>query len=159
MIAGVRIDERLVHAQVATLWVKALNVARIVVVDEKAEENSLEKSSLEMATPTGVRLSVLTVNEAAENFKNGKYDTQEILLVVRDPRHLVALVEQGVALEAINVGILSRKENSTEVTPSVYLTKEDQQNLSALANKGIKIFAQLLPTDAPLDLAEVLADK
>lgn len=60
-IIGVRIDGRLIHGQVANLWTTKLNITRIMVVDDEVATNAIEKSGLKLATPAGVKLSVLPV--------------------------------------------------------------------------------------------------
>ena len=70
-IVGNRIDGRLIHGQVANLWTTKLNISRIMVVDDEVAENAIEKSGLKLATPAGVKLSVLPVAKAAENILAG----------------------------------------------------------------------------------------
>ena len=67
-----RIDGRLIHGQVANLWTTTLNISRIMVVDDEVAENAIEKSGLTLATPAGVKLSVLPVAKAAANVLAGK---------------------------------------------------------------------------------------
>lgn len=62
-IIGVRIDGRLIHGQVANLWTTKLNISRIMVVDNVVCNNAIEKSGLKLATPSGVKLSVLPVEK------------------------------------------------------------------------------------------------
>ena len=83
-IIGVRIDGRLIHGQVANLWATKLNISRIMVVDDEVAGMPL-KSGLKLATPAGVKLSVLPVEKAAQNILAGKYDSQRLLIVVRKP--------------------------------------------------------------------------
>ena len=78
-IVGCRIDGRLIHGQVANLWAGKLNVSRIMVVDDEVVNNDIEKSGLKLATPPGVKLSILSVEKAAANLLAGKYDSQTSL--------------------------------------------------------------------------------
>ena len=107
-IIGVRIDGRLIHGQVANLWATKLNISRIMVVDDEVAGNAIEKSGLKLATPAGVKLSVLPVEKAAQNILAGKYDSQRLLIVVRKPDRLLKLVELGVPIKEINVGNMSQ---------------------------------------------------
>ena len=49
MIKMIRLDERLIHGQVATKWSRLLDVDRILVADDEAAENEIVKKSLMMA--------------------------------------------------------------------------------------------------------------
>ncbi len=106
-IIGVRIDGRLIHGQVANLWTTKLNITRIMVVDDEVAKNDIEKSGLKLATPPGVKLSVLPIEKAANNILAGKYDSQRLLIIAREPDRLLKLVELGVPIEEINVGNLA----------------------------------------------------
>lgn len=85
-IIGVRIDGRLIHGQVANLWTTKLNISRIMVVDDEVATNTIEKSGLKLATPAGVKLSILPIEKAATNILAGKYDSQRVLIVAKKAR-------------------------------------------------------------------------
>ena len=51
MIALLRIDERLIHGQVATSWSKALDIDTIVCASDEAAQNPLKKKMLLIAAP------------------------------------------------------------------------------------------------------------
>lgn len=74
-IVAARIDGRLIHGQVANLWTTKLNISRIMVVDNEVISNDLEKTALKLATPSGVKLSILSVEKAANNILEGRYDS------------------------------------------------------------------------------------
>lgn len=67
-IIATRIDGRLIHGQVANLWTTKLNISRIMVIDDSIVTNDLEKTALKLATPTGVKLSILTVEKAKKQY-------------------------------------------------------------------------------------------
>lgn len=71
-VCAIRIDERLIHGQVATLWQGAWNCNRIMVIDSKSANDPILKSVLKIACPTGVKLSVLEAEKAAANLVSGK---------------------------------------------------------------------------------------
>ena len=104
-IVGCRIDGRLIHGQVANLWAGKLNVSRIMVVDDEVVNNDIEKSGLKLATPPGVKLSILPVEKAAANILAGKYDSQRLFIVARKPDRFLGLVEAGVPLEHLTSAI------------------------------------------------------
>ena len=90
-IVHVRIDDRLIHGQVAMIWTNSLSATRIMVVDNDASNSDLIKMSLKLATPTSVSLSVLTIEKAAARILTGAYDGQRVLLVIRSPENLLKL--------------------------------------------------------------------
>lgn len=156
-IIGVRIDGRLIHGQVANLWTTKLNISRIMVVDDEVAQNDIEKSGLKLATPAGVRLSVLPIEKAAHNILAGKYDSQRLLIIVRKPDRLLKMVELGVPIEEINVGNMSQSDETRSITKSINVVDQDVKVFKELNNKGIRLIAQMVPSDKAEDFMSLLA--
>ncbi|MGM0165705.1 PTS system IIB component [Enterococcus sp. AZ135] len=156
-IIGVRIDGRLIHGQVANLWTTKLNISRIMVVDDDVAQNDIEKSGLKLATPAGVKLSVLPIEKAAHNILAGKYDSQRLLIVVRKPDRLLKMVELGVPIEEINVGNMSQSSETRSITKSINVVDQDVEVFNALNNKGVRLIAQMVPSDKAEDFMSLLA--
>ena len=57
-----RIDDRLIHGQVATAWAKQININRIIVVSDEVANDSLRKFLLQEAAPPGIKSNVVTVS-------------------------------------------------------------------------------------------------
>lgn len=155
-IIGTRVDGRLIHGQVANLWVTKLQISRIMVIDDDVAESQIEKSGLKLATPAGVRLSVLPVAKAADHILAGKYDSQRLLIVVKEPKYLVQLVEAGVQLDDVNVGTLARDNAQKTVTHQISVTAEDIADFKQLDEKGVHLFAQLNPSVKAEDFMKLL---
>lgn len=155
-IIGVRIDGRLIHGQVANLWAPKLQVSRIMVASDAVAANDIEKSGLKMATPAGVKLSVLPVEKAAANILAGKYDSQRLFIVVRKPADLLALVNAGVPLEEINVGNMSQSETTKSITKSINVDEQDIKDFEALNEKGVHLIHQMVPGDKAEDFMSIL---
>ena len=156
-IIGVRIDGRLIHGQVANLWTTKLNISRIMVVDDEVAQNDIEKSGLKLATPAGVRLSVLPIEKAAHNILAGKYDSQRLFIIVRKPDRLLKMVELGVPIEEINVGNMSQSDETRSITKSINVVVQDVEVFKELNNKGIRLIAQMVPSDKAEDFMSLLA--
>lgn len=155
-IIGVRIDGRLIHGQVANLWTTKLDISRIMVVDNEVATNDIEKSGLKLATPAGVKLSVLPVEKAAANILAGKYDSQRLLIVAKKPEIFYELVEKGVPIETINVGNMSQNSNTRSITKSINVEPKDIEMFNQLNEKGVKLTAQMVPTDKAEDFMNLL---
>lgn len=155
-IVNVRIDERLIHGQVAGIWSTSLDTQRIIVINDEAANDPLQKSSLRMAAPASMRLSVLQVEKAAENINAGKYGNQRIFLLFKNPKDVLRFLEAGGVLPNLNVGNMSYKEGAREVTKSIQVLPEEEKIFEAIADKGIVITAQLVPNDPVVDFLSKL---
>lgn len=155
-IVAARIDGRLIHGQVANLWTTKLNISRIMVIDDEVSQNAIEKSGLKLATPAGVKLSVLPVEKAAANILAGKYDSQRVLVIAKRPDRFLKLVEAGVALEEINVGNMSQSDESRSVTRSINVVDKDVEDFNQLDKKGVRLVSQMVPSDRQEDFMRLL---
>ncbi len=62
MVIGLaRIDDRLIHGQVATRWTKETNVQRIIVVSDEVAADTVRKTLLTQVAPPGVTAHVVDV--------------------------------------------------------------------------------------------------
>ena len=156
-IIGTRIDGRLIHGQVANLWTTKLNISRIMVIDDEVAQNDIEKSGLKLACPAGVKLSILSVEKAANNILAGKYDSQRLLIVARYPDRFLRLVEYGVPLKELNVGNMSQTPETKQVTRSINVVDKDIEAFEALDAKGVHLYAQMVPGDTAKDFMPLLA--
>ncbi|WP_288761500.1 PTS system mannose/fructose/N-acetylgalactosamine-transporter subunit IIB [uncultured Lacticaseibacillus sp.] len=155
-IIATRIDGRLVHGQVANLWTTKLQATRIMVVDDKVSQSQIEKSGLRMATPAGVRLSVLDVDTAADHILNHKYDSQRVFIVAKGPAPLLALINKGVGIDSINVGNMSQTDDTKHITKSINVLDSDVADFKELQSKGVKLTAQMVPGDESQDFMSLL---
>ncbi|MCP1639007.1 PTS system mannose/fructose/N-acetylgalactosamine-transporter subunit IIB [Streptococcus gallinaceus] len=155
-IIATRIDGRLIHGQVANLWTTKLNISRIMVVDNDVVNNDLEKTALKLATPAGVKLSVLSVEKAAANILAGNYDSQRLLIVARRPDRFLSLLEAGVTFPELNVGNMSQSDETRSVTRSINVVDKDIADFDAIKAKGVKLVAQMVPGDSPQDFMTLL---
>lgn len=153
---NIRIDERLIHGQVATMWTNALHLTRLMVIGDDIVKNDIQKTALKTACPHGVHLSILTAKGAARRINSGKYQGQTVLILVKNPGVLRELVDNGVKLPEINVGNMSTKANSRQVAKSVAVTEEDIENFKYLDQKGYYLYHQMVPAEEKEDFMKLL---
>lgn len=155
-IVNTRIDERLIHGQVAGIWSTSLSTQRIIVANDEAATDPLQKSSLRMAAPSSMRLSVLGVEAAAKNIQSGKYGKQRLFLLFKNPKDVLRFIEAQGPIKTVNVWNMSYKEGAREVTKSIQVLPEEEQIFETIASKGVTVTAQLVPNDPVVDFMKKL---
>lgn len=155
-IVNVRMDERLIHGQVAGIWAPSLHTQRIIVINDEAAADTLQKSSLRMAAPTSMRLSVLPVESAAKNIRSGKYGKQRLFLVFKNPTDVLRYLKAGGKLTHVNVGNMIYKEGSKDITKSIKVLDEEIDVFESIAAMDINVTAQLVPNDPVIDFMDKL---
>lgn len=148
----IRIDDRLIHGQVATRWSTGLKVNRIMVIDDVVAANDSEKAILRMAAPAGVNTSILGFDKAVANIKNGNYEGQRVMLIVKSPVILVKMMEQGVELLPVNIGNMSNRPGTTQYKKSISMTAEEKEAVDTLLKAGIRVSAQMVPDDPDVSI-------
>ena len=63
MIKITRVDERLVHGQVAFAWTNSLGADCILVVNDEAAADKIRATTLKLA-PAGIKFSIKSVADA-----------------------------------------------------------------------------------------------
>ena len=59
-----RIDDRLIHGQIVTKWIKDASAKMIMVVDDKAAGDKTQQMILKFAVPSGIKLEILSKEDA-----------------------------------------------------------------------------------------------
>ena len=154
-IVNVRIDSRLIHGQVAAMWTGVLKATRIMVIDNMVVKNEMMKRMLKMACPGGLKLSILNTETASENIKS-KDPADRIFVIVKQPETLLELVQFGFPLEEVTVGNINSTRGSRQIRKTICVTPQDEEVFHTLADKGIKLTAQMVPTEEKTDLMKLL---
>ena len=148
MVVLARIDQRLIHGLVVNQWAPALQVKRIMVVDDVLCNNDDIKASMRMAKPAGTGVSVISTETAITNFKAGKYDGQRVLVLVKEPETLIKLMEGGVEIPKVDLGIMFNDDGREAVTKFNALNDKERADLQTIKDKGVPVVIQYVPTDA-----------
>lgn len=160
MISMVRIDERLIHGQVAFVWTKYLSVNRIIVANDSVAKNDIQKMSLKMAVPNTTKCSILAIDEAINVLNDPRAKTLKILIVVnnpRDARKIVEKVEEVPFVNISNYGLLSRELSAKKkVTDTIYVTDEDIEEFNKILKYGKRVEYQIVPTSPVKSLEGLL---
>ena len=144
-IIHIRIDDRLIHGQVATMWTNELGATRIMVINDEVANNDMQKSLLRMAAPPNVSTSIITKETAVKNISEGKYKGQKVFIVVKSPLDILYLLNNGLDIKEINVGNMSAKYNTEVVKTTISVTKEEKEAFKKLIERGVEVTAIMTP--------------
>lgn len=154
-----RVDDRLIHGQVVEGWVPFLKVDLVVVVSDAAAADEIQTALMKMALPSSVGLLVLPVAEAASVLGSPQMAARSALVLVPGPAEALALVEQGLKVDRVNVGGLHYTVGKVQLGRALFLDEKDRLALRALAAKGVRLEGRALPGDAEEDLSAALEGK
>ncbi len=151
-----RIDDRLIHGQVATAWTKATNVARIIVVSEEVAQDPLRKFLLQEAAPPGVKANVVTVDKFVSVYHSQLFQNQKIMLLFTQPQEVVALIQRGIAISSVNIGGMRFQVGKKMITNFISVDEEDIAAFRFLAEHGVELEVRKVPSDRKIYLNELI---
>lgn len=155
-IVHARVDERLIHGQVAMVWTNTIGATRIIVVNDEAVKDDMIIAGLKMAKPAGVRLSILSLKRAAEKFAEKDYENDKVFLITKSIGDMAALIRSGVPIKAFNVGNVAKREGSRPIKKSVNLTETDIKDIREMTDMGVSVTAQMLPNESDQSILNML---
>lgn len=145
MISLLRIDDRLIHAQVVIGWGTALQPDRFVIADDRVAGSELEKNLYMAAPPPEFKVSILSIEDTIKQLEGGVFDKEQIFLLVAHPESILRLMDLGLEVDAINVGGLHYTEGKEKVLGNVYLDAGERNALRELVKRGVTLEARSLP--------------
>lgn len=154
MISLARIDERLIHGQVAYSWTMAYKSDAIMVIDDEVSQDQFQKDLLAFACPKDMKCLVVNETRAVELLQ--KYEGKKIFVVVKHPKVLLNIMKNGVELKSINVGGLYFKEDRKQCTKTVYVDEEMVCIFKELNSLGVELDTRTTPSDESQDLIKLL---
>lgn len=160
-ITALRVDDRLIHGQVAMTWTKQLAVQGIVVANDEAANDNTQKMALKMAVPGGIKSLIKPVDEAIRILNNPKASKMRILVLTRTVKDALKIRQSVGEIGFLNVGNTGRFDGidvseKLVLTPTIMLTKTEQQALKDLVALDPKTCMQQVPNDEQKLVKDVL---
>ena len=148
MIKLTRIDDRLVHGQVAFTWTPALGVNCLIVANDKIAKDEFMKLTLGLAKPAGTKLLIKGINEASAFLNDEKNKELKVLLLINSIKDAAVMANDVAEIKSINVGGIRLKEGAKLISKAVAVNDEDILLLREMLNEGIELEIRQVPTDS-----------
>lgn len=162
MITQIRVDDRLIHGQVAVVWTKELNAPLLVVANDEAAKNEVMQMTLKMAVPNGMKLLIRSVDDAINIFNDPRGADKRIFVIVNsvsDANKIDQNVENIETVNVANAGRFDKSDPSTKkmIFPSVQLNPNELAAAKELAKLDrVNSYNQVLPSNPQLSLKDAL---
>lgn len=154
-IALVRIDDRLIHGQVMTQWVKSKYFNTILIVDDATAKDDFLSMVATMAVPKEFKGLVYTVDDATKYLMEAGKD-EVVLVLVKFVKTIKQLVENGVPIPELNVGGIGMRPGRTTIYRNIAINDEENAIFKELISNGMKVTVQIVPNDAATDIEKLL---
>ena len=145
MIVKVRIDDRLLHGQVAYSWKAKLSYDAIVIISEDVVNDEIGKMTIKMCCPTGIKLAIRNIENGIRLLNDERLKNLKVFVICADPKTVALLLEGITEKPVINLGGMQMKDNRKFFSKAVYLSDEDKLYLNKIVEMGYEIEIQEVP--------------
>lgn len=156
-IALYRIDDRLIHGQVVVGWGQPLDIGFILLVDENVATCDWEQDLYRMGVPPEMEIIFADVATAVQRHDSYLADARRGIVVTPDIATMQRLVAGAGSIREVNVGGIHHRAGRIPKLRYVFLAADEEQQLRALMETGVRVTAQDVPASRAVPIAEVLA--
>lgn len=152
----IRVDDRLIHGQVAIGWTRSRGINTIIVIDDATAIDRMQCQLMKMATPPGVKAYFFGVDDAVEKILNGALNNKKAMLLVKGPVELKALIDKGIAINEVNIGNQRSGDNKIQLASQMFATLVEIDIWKSISQRNIKLYAQGVPGGANTNINDAL---
>ncbi|AVL00725.1 PTS sugar transporter subunit IIB [Pediococcus inopinatus] len=151
-----RVDNRLVHGQIAVNWKQAYQFSAIIVPDNELAHDRLNQAIMKMAiTAANLKGYFVSVDEAPDTIKQlsvvhpsfllDRQAKDSIFVVCRTPAVARKLIEGGVKADSVTLWNMFNQPGKQKVNGVVYMDQEDLDDVKAIKGTGVSVAIQETP--------------
>lgn len=149
-----RIDNRLIHGQVATQWSSYLGANLLLVANDKVAGDPMRQGLMDMAAPAGAQTRYFTIEKTINSIGKAA-DRQLIFIICENPQDVLKLVEGGVPIKKVNIGNMHMAEGKRQVAGVVAVDDADVAAFKKLQELGVELEIQKVPTEGKEDVSKL----
>ena len=165
MIKLVRLDERLIHGQVAARLLKSIDVDTAVVVDDESANSKIATQALLMSVIGAglsgrIKTSVKTADVGIRMLNDPRCEPKKIIIVVRDINILYRIANEVPGIQEINIGnyggIVESDEPRKMIARGFSVNGSEAKIFKEIAKSGKRVYFQPTPDSELIDTEELL---
>lgn len=143
-----RIDNRLIHGQVATQWCGVVGANLLLVANDEVAGNEMRQGLMNMAAPAYAQTRFFTIEKTCQIIGKAS-PNQHIAIICENPQDVLRLVEGGVPIKKVNIGNMHMAEGKRQVATTVAVNDDDVACFRKLQELGVELNIQRVPDIAP----------
>ena len=147
MIKLLRIDDRLVHGQVALTWTPSLGADCLVVANDKAATDEFLKMTMSLAKPAGAKLLIKSLADTVTFLSDERSRSMKVFVLVNSVADAAFLVNAIEEMQSINFGGIRGKEGARLISKAIAVNDDDIAIIRQLVAKGVELEIRQVPTD------------
>nr|WP_236523392.1 PTS system mannose/fructose/N-acetylgalactosamine-transporter subunit IIB [Escherichia coli] len=153
-----RIDDRLIHGQVTTVWSKVANAQRIIICNDEGYNDEVRRTLLRQAAPPGMKVNVVNIEKAVAVYHNPQYQDETVFYLFTRPQDALAMVRQGVKIGTLNIGGMAWRPGKKQLTKAVSLD-DDINAFHELNNLGVILDLRVVASDPSINIIDKINEQ
>ncbi|MEB7601562.1 mannose/fructose/sorbose PTS transporter subunit IIB [Raoultella terrigena] len=154
-----RIDDRLIHGQVTTVWSKVANAQRIIICNDDVYNDEVRRTLLRQAAPPGMKVNVVNLEKAVAVYHNPQYQNESVFYLFTNPQDVLTMVHQGVKIATLNIGGMAWRPGKKQLTKAVSLDQTDIDAFRQLDQLGVILDLRVVASDPSINILDKLAQQ
>lgn len=151
-----RVDDRLIHGQVATSWIRGMNIEVVVVVDDAIAKDATQVSILKMSAPAEIKIYAQSIDKFTEKYKLGILDNYRVMLVFENVLTPLQLIQNGIPITSLNLGGMRFRDGRRHITKSLSVSLEEDKIIRQICSLGVEVEHRQLASDTKTDVLTLL---
>ncbi|MEG0822909.1 MAG: PTS N-acetylgalactosamine transporter subunit IIB [Erysipelotrichaceae bacterium] len=153
-IVLVRIDNRLIHGLVATIWCVVSNANLLLVANDDVATDQFRQGLMNMCAPSYAQTRFFTIEKTCDIIHKAS-PKQSIAIICETPQDVLRLVEGGVPITKVNIGNMHMADGKRQVATSVAVDDSDVAAFAKLRDLGVQLEIKRVPDAAAEDINEL----
>lgn len=142
-----RIDNRLIHGQVATQWCGVVGANLLLVANDSVAGDEFRQGLMNMAAPSYAQTRYFTIQKTCDIIGKAS-PAQKIAIICENPQDVLRLVEGGVPIKKLNIGNMHMSDGKRQVATSVAVDDADVAAFKKLQDLGVELEIKRVPDTA-----------
>ena len=145
-----RIDNRLIHGQVATQWAGVVGANLLLVANDEVAGDEFRQGLMNMAAPAYAQTRYFTIQKTIDVIGKAS-DAQKIAIICETPQDVLKLVEGGVPIKKVNIGNMHMADGKRQVATTVAVDDADVAAFKKMQDLGVELEIRRVPDIAAED--------
>lgn len=152
-----RIDDRLIHGQVMTKWIKETGAENVVIIDDATSKNEFVINVFEQAIPEDIGIGVFNKEDGVKFFSQPL--EAPTMILVKVPETIEYMINHGVDIKDLDLGGMGAKDGRSTLYQYISTSHEEDQCFYRLLDKGMNVYVQIVPQNEKQPIKPLLDKK
>ena len=141
-----RVDDRLIHTEILTLWVPEVRANRILIVDDVVAKDKFRSKVIKEMAPKGLIIHVYGIDRAVEKLKEPpSFDGERVIVIAETPLVFEELLKRGIRIPQLNIGGMGIRGERKTVARRIACDEREMESIHQIIRRGVHVYFQTVP--------------